>query len=336
MTLSQYPVHTTQTLNAMDNALCQFHENKDVFVELGVWEHFNLPKLHSLLHYTRSITHFGSTDNYNTEYSERLHIDVAKNAYRMTNFKDEYKQMTTWLECQEAMHQHTAFIEWCKCGHSALSTRLVYPCLNLRLHPFLMMHPSEKGITFGALFDRYGAIDFQDALGDFIVQHNYPELSTSAARRRANNTLIPFRKVSVFHRVKFTNWDDTDQKTVDVLHIRREACNQYGDTIPGRFDTVLVKHRNRFGVAQICVVFQLARSGLSSIFLSSRAAAPTDLAYVEWFSPLSTPNECHGMYRISRSYQNNCHLASIIPLAEVCRSVQLYQAFGAVILNGTI
>ncbi|KAI9429892.1 hypothetical protein H4582DRAFT_2064501 [Lactarius indigo] len=266
MTLSQYPVHTTQTLNAMDNALCQFHENKDVFVELGVWEHFNLPKLHSLLHYTRSITHFGSTDNYNTEYSERLHIDVAKNAYRMTNFKDEYKQMTTWLECQEAMHQHTAFIEWCKCGHSALSTRLV----------------------------------------------------------------------SVFHRVKFTNWDDTDQKTVDVLHIRREACNQYGDTIPGRFDTVLVKHRNRFGVAQICVVFQLARSGLSSIFLSSRAAAPTDLAYVEWFSPLSTPNECHGMYRISRSYQNNCHLASIIPLAEVCRSVQLYQAFGAVILNGAI
>ncbi|KAH8983759.1 hypothetical protein EDB92DRAFT_1784833, partial [Lactarius akahatsu] len=45
---------------------------------------------------------------------------------------------------------------------------------------------------------------------------------------------------------------------------------------------------------------------------------------------LSTPNETHGMYQISRSYQNNRHLASIIPLAEVCRSVQLFPAFGPV------
>ncbi|KAH8984959.1 hypothetical protein EDB86DRAFT_3066087 [Lactarius hatsudake] len=181
-----YPVHTTQTLNAMDN----------IFIELG---------LHSLLHYTRSITLFGTANNYNTENSERLHIDLTKNAYRATNFKDEYKQMTTWLERQEAMHQHAAFIKWCNSGHSALSTPLTYPCLNLKLHPFLTIHPSEKGITFGALFNRYGAIDFQDALADFIVQHNYPELSASVARRCANNTLIPFQKVSVFHRVKFTN-----------------------------------------------------------------------------------------------------------------------------------
>ncbi|KAI9438486.1 hypothetical protein H4582DRAFT_2111402 [Lactarius indigo] len=273
--LSQYPMHTTQTLNTMDSALCRFHENKDMFIERGVWEHFNLPKLHSLLHYTRSIT----------------------------LFSNKYKQMTTWLECQESMHQHTAFIEWCKCRHSALLTPLMYPHLNLMLHPFLMIHPSEKGIMFGALFDRYGAIDFQDALANFIiVQHNYPELST---------------RVSIFHRVKFINWDDTDQKT-------------YGNTIPGQFDTALVKHRNRIHVAQICIMFQLPRSGLSSIFLSSHPAPPTDIAYVEWFSPLSMPNESHGMYQISRSYQNNCHLASIIPLAEVCRSVQLFPAFGPV------
>ncbi|KAH9027887.1 hypothetical protein EDB85DRAFT_2074707 [Lactarius pseudohatsudake] len=301
-----YPVHTTQTLNAMDN----------MFIELG---------LHSLLHYTRSITLFGTADNYNTENLEQLHIDLTKNAYC-------YKQMTTWLDRQEAMHQHAAFIEWCNCGHSALSTPLTYPRLNLKLHPFLMIHPSEKGITFGALFNRYyRAINFQDALADFIVQHNYPELSASVARRRANNTLIPFRKVSIFHRVKFTNRDDTIQKTVDVLHIRPEARNHHGDTIPGRFDTTLVKDGSRFHVAQIHVVFQLPRSALSSIFLSSRPAPPTDLAYVEWFSPLSTPNETHGMYQISRSYRNNRHLASIVPLVEVCRSIQLFPAFGQVV-----
>ncbi|KAH9059716.1 hypothetical protein EDB87DRAFT_1619886 [Lactarius vividus] len=49
------------------------------------------PSFHSLAHYRRSITLFGSTDNYNTEQSERLHIDFTKDAYRTTNFKDEYK-----------------------------------------------------------------------------------------------------------------------------------------------------------------------------------------------------------------------------------------------------
>ncbi|KAH9021350.1 hypothetical protein EDB85DRAFT_1871898, partial [Lactarius pseudohatsudake] len=96
--LSQYPVQTTESLDVLDMALRQFHEEKEVFIELGAQKNFNLPKLHSLAHYWRSITLFGSTDNYNTEQSERLHINFTKNAYRATNFKDEYKQMTTWLE----------------------------------------------------------------------------------------------------------------------------------------------------------------------------------------------------------------------------------------------
>ncbi|KAH8983329.1 hypothetical protein EDB86DRAFT_2750288, partial [Lactarius hatsudake] len=49
--LSQYPVQTTESLNALDTALQQFHEEKEVFIELGVQEHFNLPKLHGLAHY---------------------------------------------------------------------------------------------------------------------------------------------------------------------------------------------------------------------------------------------------------------------------------------------
>ncbi|KAH8994678.1 hypothetical protein EDB86DRAFT_3064651 [Lactarius hatsudake] len=297
----------------------------DIFIELGVREHFNIPKLHSLLHYTRSISLFGAADNYNTEHSERLHIDLTKNAYRATNFKDEYKQMTTWLECQEALHQHAVFIEWCKGEHSeSLSPPLAYPRPNLTLYPFMATHPSEKGVTFDGLFDRYGAADFQDAIADFIVQHNDPGLSAAAAWRRADNTLIPFRRVSVFHKVKFANHNHSDPRTtVDVLHIRPEARNCHGNAItPGRFDTALVKHGSRFRVVQIRVVFQLPKSAIPSIFTSSRPA-PTYLAYVEWFSPPSAPDESHGMYQISRT--------SIIPLEDVCRSVQLFPVFGSVL-----
>ncbi|KAJ6567632.1 hypothetical protein DFH09DRAFT_1081075 [Mycena vulgaris] len=61
---------------------------QSIFVDLGVRNDFNLPKLHYCKHYIMYIKLFGTTDNYNTEYTERLHIDLAKDAFRSTNFKD--------------------------------------------------------------------------------------------------------------------------------------------------------------------------------------------------------------------------------------------------------
>ncbi|KAF7340673.1 hypothetical protein MSAN_02095300 [Mycena sanguinolenta] len=95
--LAQYPMHTSETLAHLENALQRFHDNKTIFVDLGIRNDFNLPKLHSCRHYIMYIKLFGTTDNYNTEYTERLHIDLAKDAYRSTNFKDEFPQMTRSL-----------------------------------------------------------------------------------------------------------------------------------------------------------------------------------------------------------------------------------------------
>jgi len=90
--LAQYSMHTTASLEALSDTLHQFHKEKEIFIELGVQGHFNFLKLHSLSHYRKSIMLFGPANNYNTEQSERLHIDFTKNAYHATNFKDEYKQ----------------------------------------------------------------------------------------------------------------------------------------------------------------------------------------------------------------------------------------------------
>jgi hypothetical protein len=96
----------------LKQSLATFHENKEVFVDHGVRDHFNVPKIHSLLHYSLSILLFGTMDNYNTEQTEQLHIDFTKDAYRATNHKDVYNQMTTWLERREKLQQHTMFISW--------------------------------------------------------------------------------------------------------------------------------------------------------------------------------------------------------------------------------
>jgi hypothetical protein len=237
--------------------------------------------------------------------------------------------MATWVECSEAIHLRTALMQLQEGSLALIHRPAYYPPSTL--YPFLTIHPSEKSVSFEDLANRYGAMDFQDALADFIVQHNYPELPPNAARRRADNTLLPFQKVSVFHKIKFADRDDSRKSTVDVIHVRPEAHNQRGTIIPGRFDTGLVKNGSRLCVGQIRVVFQLSMTAGSSVFLPSRPAPPAYLAYVEWFSPLSAPDPSHGMCHVSRRYGSHGHRsASVIPLTDICRSLQLFPVFGAV------
>ena len=81
--LAQYPLHLTATLQLLQDAIDRFEANKDIFVDLGIRQHLNINKFHFLKrHYVSAIKLYGTTDNYNTEYTERLHCDLAKDAYR--------------------------------------------------------------------------------------------------------------------------------------------------------------------------------------------------------------------------------------------------------------
>lgn len=101
--LAQYPTHDDDTLQYMEEALKTFHSNKKVIVNLEIRDDLNSPKFHSLLHYIQSIRQFGTTDNYNTEMFERLHIDFAKDAWRATNHCNEFPQMVKWITRNEKM-----------------------------------------------------------------------------------------------------------------------------------------------------------------------------------------------------------------------------------------
>ena len=243
--LSQLPSHTTDTLRRLQDSLALFHDNKAVFVDLGTRRHFNFPKLHSLLHYVSSIMLFGTTDNYNTEQTERLHIDFAKDAYRATNRKDEYKQMTVWLERREKVQQHVASIrrqqhEQARAG-AAIPQAIGPPQVH---HSYLKMakHPTINSVSFDDLDKMYGADHFQDALANFIAHINYPGASGPALRKHAGNTRIPFRAVPVFYRIKFTAHNHAKSEVVDAVHVQPERLNSRGQIKRPRFDTVLIRN----------------------------------------------------------------------------------------------
>jgi hypothetical protein len=75
-------VHTSDTLLCLETALKTFHKNKDVFIRESIRAHFNIPKLHQMMHYVEAIRSRGTADGYNTEASERLasgnsHLSLA-------------------------------------------------------------------------------------------------------------------------------------------------------------------------------------------------------------------------------------------------------------------
>ncbi|KAI9441077.1 hypothetical protein BJY52DRAFT_1080657, partial [Lactarius psammicola] len=340
--LAQFPSHTTDTLGCLEACLTQFHNNKSVFLDLGVRNHFTIPKFHSLLHYKSPITLFGTTDdsyNYNTEQSERLHIDFAKDAYHATNRKDEYIQMTVWLERREKILSHMAYINWRQQGNNA-TTQISVPLgpLQARLrYPRMPHNLSIKAVSFDTLAERYGAVDFQDALADYIAEVNHPGASAATLHARAADTLLPFHSIPIFHRIKFTSTSNSDNsKIVDSVVIRPEQNDTHGRVIPSQFDTVLVHGRhqtihgnNGHRIAQLRVIFQLPKKVVDDLFPGT--SAPTHLAYVEWFSPLSATQDVnHLMYKVTRSIHCGHRRAAVIPVESIIGSIHLLPRFGPI------
>ena len=240
--LAQLPSHTTETLGYLRNALTAFHENKSIFVDLGVRKDFEIPKLHSLQHYIPTIEEFGTTDNYNTEYSERLHIDFAKDAYRATNHKNEYPQMTLWLERKEKVLRHQLFIEWRISRQRQLQNSPPDPILHT--HIKITRWPSVYRVSFDDFAADYGAADFRQALTVFIANYNNPNLNRTQLQHAAFRIILSFQRLPAFHKLKFWNEDPQGQSdasdTLDVAHVRPQKRGKNGSWIPAWFDTVLV------------------------------------------------------------------------------------------------
>jgi hypothetical protein len=239
--LSRYPVHTRETLACLDDALKRFHSNKNIFVDLGIRSGFNLPKLHSLSHYSYSIKMFGTTDNYNTEYTERLHIDLAKDAYRATNKKDEYAQMTVWLERKEKVLRHEKYIRWRldPGGRRRTQNSSRSALLDTYLGDLQMAKWPSTRCSFDELSEAYGATFFREALARYIIRSTLPNLNTrNQVESAAADLDFGFNKVPVFHKIKFV--DPNTRTTLDSIHAKPARSNKYGHTIASRFDTAFV------------------------------------------------------------------------------------------------
>ena len=109
---AHFEMHTEESLTNMKHAWAAFHRYIGIYKKAGIRQHFNISKIHSMSHYVDAIRHLGTADGYSTDWSERLHIEFAKLAYRASSKKDYLEQMAVWLNRHEAVQRFQDYLEF--------------------------------------------------------------------------------------------------------------------------------------------------------------------------------------------------------------------------------
>ncbi|KAJ7752965.1 hypothetical protein B0H16DRAFT_1723427 [Mycena metata] len=337
--------HTSETLLGLRNALNTFHTHKQIFIDLkGRKENFNIPKIHSLDHYEPLIRLFGSADGFNTESPERLHIDYAKNAYRASNHKDYLNQMTMWLSRQEAVARFTHYLEWAHPSAPAPTASLsnsslpssVSAAANTLSTPAeadsLVIHrsysiakvppPATRAVEAAHIISPQGhaASRFLPALSQFLsgsgssyVPRHFDVFGTW---KRIGFKLPSIPEVGSRHSSNLVRATAPVPASIAKRKAAEPAFLDYalvktGESNPFTVSTPLEGLR----VAQVKVIFKLPSH------YPVKSELP--LAYIEWFTPLRTPDPVDGYHHISRSTRQQQPYAEIITADRIVRNAML-------------
>ncbi|KAJ7456365.1 hypothetical protein B0H11DRAFT_2321662 [Mycena galericulata] len=262
---AHFETHCDISLAEMDTAWSAFHAHKQIFIDLDIRTHFNISKIHKLKHYVDSIRSRGTTDGFNTEGTERLHIDLAKVGYNASNKKAYIKQMTTWLRRQESVHKFGAYLQWAMPGYYAQFDAVAIEVkrtdedveglndvnddegeLEPLIHPqptvpsfAVAKKPGFPGLTASSIAVDFHAPAFLDKIGQFLqLKSIVPRLVPG------NNTTFP-----VYKRLSIILPPIPEVTSSDVLDsiraIKGEPLKLTAKGIvpakAGQFDTVLVR-----------------------------------------------------------------------------------------------
>ncbi|KAJ8694476.1 hypothetical protein PTI98_007141 [Pleurotus ostreatus] len=250
------------------------------------------------------------------ESTEHLHIDFAKDTYAATNHKDEFPQMTAWLERREKVLFHEKFIEWRLTAVATAHPSPGYwepPDRSLALSHHLMKHPTRKAVPIELISppSGYGATFFRSALARYLIHkkntHCYP------SEKLLNKQAITSYHLTPFLSFTSSNSNSPITKTPTMPFMRTPAVNFQKRAM---FRVIL---NNR-----VQLIFATPK-----IYSAQRAFRTAEevkhLAYIKWYSPLTRlPDANYPMYKISRIANE----ASVVLVSAIERSIHLYPKWG--------
>jgi hypothetical protein len=92
--IARHNIISSNSLDAMDDALKRFHRYREIFRTSGVRPRgFNLPRQHSLIHYHKLIRAFGAPNGLCSSITESKHIKAVKEPWRQSSRFEALSQM---------------------------------------------------------------------------------------------------------------------------------------------------------------------------------------------------------------------------------------------------
>ncbi|KAJ3792209.1 hypothetical protein GGU11DRAFT_819093 [Lentinula aff. detonsa] len=212
--LAQYPSHDEETLGYMRREPDNWHKHRSYFIKKGPREDFNIPKFHSLLHYVDAICWFGTTDNYNTEMFECLHIDFTKEGWRASNKCDHFPQMVKFLSRKEKI-----------ANLQILKVTLKRKKLKSRM---IMKTPQMLGQIVLAKLPQEPKKSLSQISISHLFLNSFLPSSQQVSKSYALQSPLPFTTLDIWHHYKFipTNMfdDESDgtRETIKAVPIYRD------------------------------------------------------------------------------------------------------------------
>ncbi|KAJ7097059.1 hypothetical protein B0H15DRAFT_961174 [Mycena belliarum] len=340
---AHFESHTNASLAKLEEAWKLFHANKVIFETKHIRDDFNIPKIHSMKHYLDMIRALGTADGYNTELSERMHIDCAKLGYAASSKKEYVNQMTRWLMRREAIDRFASYLQWAIPGYLVTLNNNFDDADELDdadsndsdedepaddpLSP-----PPPYTIAKKAPFPRVSVSSLERDYGteDFLFHLENLLRSQDLLTNRFSDISASF---PVYKRIVV--------KLPAVLEVSRSTTNDpiravcstpsrgLRKATPAHFDTILAYKTPPVGTPKRLSLEGLCPARVRAIFALpveyGRLSVP--LAYVQWYKPLTQYQAELGMYRISPATHANCRRASIIPVTQIARSCHLIPIF---------
>ncbi|KAG9073879.1 hypothetical protein FS749_014599 [Ceratobasidium sp. UAMH 11750] len=325
---ARLPVHTTATLDLLDDALDRFHEHKHVFIKYNVRTDFNINKVHAMCHYTEAIRALGAADAYNTETPERLHIEFAKRAYKATNRRNFFQQMTVYLDRRERVNKFDAYLR---------SIHPEYAARDLDLEKDLVDDPNAMGwkiakkspiprVPVSMLPQMYQVQWFSWCVSEFLEQFHHKVVEIDERNDR----------LEVFPKATQVIDDAFSSDLVDRVHA---SPARPGGSTKSRFDTALIRRGAASEASQLSVPsYGIAPHYIGRIRLifklPPRYRIDDTLVLIQRFriTSYTQPNKKMGMYKVARERYTEAdgrgYREAIVPLSHVRRSCHLVPEFG--------
>ncbi|KAG8723169.1 hypothetical protein FRC09_004415 [Ceratobasidium sp. 395] len=341
-------------LRAMDRDVFDFNSAKSVFVQpprrkksklVANERGFNrIAKTHMLTHYPYLIRQLGAPEGFNTEITERLHIDYVKKPWATTNHVNATQQMIAHLGTQEAWALLSAYMhdaglvldprfkdatadddvedddgpEDLLGGADGREDVVWQPSPTVQIAKRPSLGLKVKGAY---LINKHKATDLIPATIEYLK-------SVAPARTAfpiTHNTVFKvWRRCKLQHRR--LPFDPALEPQTDQVRAFTPSTDVEGRVLrPGFFDTILfspgTSNNNRRGLQQLEVgrvraIFELPDH--------HQSLCSEKLAYIERFRPFAArPSTSTSLYITQHASRGGHRRAIVVPLSQLCMTCHL-------------